>query len=249
MATAASTANGNSHGKIANIGYSQPQVDAPIATSCLVAGLTPHVRRTPEYSVIVKRSPPPESFERSEKQADWEVVIAGDLTDKHNDLLERLVEVPARSRGTIYFDSSGGSAYVGISLAGLIRLRGLRARGVVLGECSSAALLPFAACTERFVTAQSYLFFHPVRWSSEENVRIEEAAEWTRHFGVLEDEMDRLLSRLFDFPLETILAWTRPGRVLSGTEMAEAGLAKMIDLFSGDLRSQCQRRSPNMPCA
>lgn len=189
----------------------------------------------------MKRSPQPEKFERSENQSGWEVVIAGDLTEKHIDLLERLAEVPPRSRGTIYFDSCGGSAYVGISLAGLIRLRGLRARGVVLGECSSAALLPFAACPERFVTAHSYLFFHPVRWSSEENVRIEEAAEWTRHFGVLEDEMDRLLSRLLDFPLETILAWTRPGRFLSGSELVAAGLAKMVDLFSGDLQSQIAR--------
>jgi len=189
----------------------------------------------------VKRAPPPDRFERDEHPSGWEVVIAGDLTDKHNDLLERMVEVPARSRGTIYFDSCGGSAYVGLSLAGLIRLRGLRARGVVLGECSSAAILPFAACPERFVTPQSYLFFHPVRWSSEENVRLEEAAEWTRHFGVLEEEMDRLLSRLFDFPLETILGWTRPGRFVSGTEIVAAGLAQMVDLFSGDLRSQVGR--------
>jgi ATP-dependent protease ClpP protease subunit len=189
----------------------------------------------------VKRSPPPERFDRAEKPSGWEIAITGDLGDKQHDLLERLVELPPRSRGTIWFDSCGGSAYVGISLAAIIRLRGLRARGVVLGECSSAALLPFAACPERFVTPHSYLYFHPVRWSSEENVRIEEAAEWTRHFGVLEDEMDRLLSRLLDFPLETILAWTRPGRFLTGTELAAAGIAKMVDLFSGDLPSQVAR--------
>src|SRR5258708_1560349 len=172
----------------------------------------------------VKRPPPPQRFDRDENKQDWEIAIAGDLTEKHNDLLERLVEVAPRSRGTIYFDSCGGSAYVGISLAGLIRLRGLRARGVVLGECSSAALLPFAACPERFVTPQSYLFFHPVRSASEENVRIEEASEWTRHFGVLEDEMDRLLSQMLGIPLETIHGWTRPGRFLSGAEIVEAGL-------------------------
>lgn len=186
----------------------------------------------------VKRSPPPRRFDRGEAPLDWEIAIAGDLTDKQNDLLERLLELPPRSHGTIYFDSCGGSAYVGISLAGLIRLRGLRASGVVLGECSSAALLPFAACHERFVTPHSYLFFHPVRWSSEENVKIEEAAEWTRHFGVLEDEMDRLLAKFFDMPLEKLAGWTRPGRFLSGPEIAAAGLAKMVDLFSGDLRAQ-----------
>jgi ATP-dependent protease ClpP protease subunit len=186
----------------------------------------------------MKRPPPPQRFDRDDAAIPWEVAIAGDLTDKQNDLLDRLLELPQGSRGTIYFDSCGGSAYVGISLAGIIRLRGLRAAGVVLGECSSAALLPFAACTERFVTPHSYLFFHPVRWSSEENVRIEEAAEWTRHFGVLEDEMDRLLAKLFDMPLEMINAWTRPGRFLSGAEIASAGLARLVDLFSGDLRTQ-----------
>lgn len=189
----------------------------------------------------MKRSPPPPRFHRDETLVPWEIAVAGDLTEKQNDLLERLLEVPPRSKGTIYFDSCGGSAYVGISLAGLIRLRGLRARGVVLGECSSAALLPFAACTERFVTPQSYLFFHPVRWSSEENVRIEEAAEWTRHFGILEDEMDGLLSQLLQIPLETIHGWTRPGRFLSGAEIVAAGLARMVDLFSGDLASQVAR--------
>jgi ATP-dependent protease ClpP protease subunit len=189
----------------------------------------------------VKRSPPPYRSRRDDVALPWELALAGDLTEKQNDLLERLVDVPPRSRGTIYFDSCGGSAYVGISLAGLIRLRGLKARGVVLGECSSAALLPFAACTERFVTPHSYLFFHPVRWSSEENVRIEEAAEWTRHFGILEDEMDRLLAQLFAIPLATIVGWTRPGRFLSGAEIVEAGLARMVDLFSGDLASQVAR--------
>jgi len=186
----------------------------------------------------VKRSPSPQKFDRSPPPANWEIAIAGDLTEKQSELIEQLVEVPARSRGTIYFDSCGGSAYVGISLATLIRLRGLKATAVVLGECSSAALVPFAACEERFVTPQSYLFFHPVRWSSEENVKIEEAAEWTRHFGALEDEMDRLLARMFNIPLETLVKWTRPGRFLSGTEIAEAGLAKIVDLFSGDWREQ-----------
>lgn len=192
---------------------------------------------------FVKTSPPPTQFHRSqesgrESRHGWEIAIGGDLTDKQNDLLERLLDVPARSRGTIYFDSCGGSAYVGLSLAALIRLRGLDAAAVVLGECSSAAILPFAACQRRFVTPISSLFFHPVRWSSEENVRIEEAAEWTRHFGVLEEELDKLLSRMLNVPLETLIAWTRPGRFVSGIELAEAGLAKLVDLFSGDLRQQ-----------
>ena len=77
---------------------------------------------------------------------DWELAIHGDLTDKQSDLVARMLEVPRRSRGIIFFDSCGGSAYVGLALASLIRLRGLKADAVVAGECSSAALMPFAAC-------------------------------------------------------------------------------------------------------
>lgn len=201
-----------------------------------------------KQATILKIPPAPRRFHTPDESPDgprngWEIAIAGDLTDKQSELIEQLVEVPMRSRGTIYFDSCGGSAYVGLSLCALIRLRGLDVTGVVLGECSSAAILPFAACRRRYVTPISYLFFHPVRWSSEENVRIEEAAEWTRHFGTLEGELDQLIARLLDMPLEKLVAWTRPGRFLSGVELAEAGLAKLVDLFSGDLRSQIRRDS------
>ena len=127
---------------------------------------------------------------------------------------------------------------MGLGLASLIRLRGLQATGVVAGECSSSAILPFAACTERYVTRHSTLLFHPVRWQSEEDVRLEEATEWARHFKLMEDDLDRLLSRLLDYPLEKLTEWTRPGRFVSGEEFAKAGLGKLIDLFSGDVWSQ-----------
>ena len=191
----------------------------------------------------MKTPPRPQRFQRSDSDATneadgWEVAIAGDLTEKQNDILEKFMDVPPRSRGTIYFESCGGSAYVGLGLATLIRLRGLKATGVVLGECSSAALLPFAACTRRVVTSHSSLFFHPVRWQSEEEVNLEEAAEWTRHFKVLEEDLDSLLSQLFKVPLETLTRWTRPGKFLTGKDLAAAGLAELVDLFSGDLEQQ-----------
>ena len=119
------------------------------------------------------------------------------MSDKQSDLLSRLVEVPRRSRGTIFFDSGGGSVYAGLALASVIRLRGLNVDGVVASECSSAALLPFAACTRRFVTPHSTLLFHPIRWQSDEEVRFEEAEEWARHFRLLEQDLDGLVARLF----------------------------------------------------
>ena len=194
---------------------------------------TQTIRPYPKPGVMLK------SHRHSQRDGgDWEIGVFGDLTDKQPELFSQFLEVPAKSRGTIFFDSGGGSAYVGLALASLIRLRGLSAVGVVAGECSSAAILPFSACKERYVTPHSTLLFHPIRWSSEEEVRFEEAAEWARHFEQLEEDLDQLLSRLLDFPEDKIKQWTRPGRFVTGAEFVDAGLAKMIDLFSGDLWSQ-----------
>jgi ATP-dependent protease ClpP protease subunit len=191
----------------------------------------------------VKTPPPPPRFRREvgsrpESSEPWEISVAGELSDKQVDLIHALIDVPFGSRGTIWFESCGGSAYVGLALASLIRLRGLDATAVALGECSSAALMPFAACPRRFVTPHTTLFFHPVRWSSEEDVNLQEAAEWTRHFQTLEADLDGLLARLFEMPVEKLSAWTRPGKFMTGLQMAEAGLAKLVDLFAGDLRKQ-----------
>lgn len=177
-------------------------------------------------------------FNDSESKHDWEISITGDLTDKQHDLIDRLIEVPRRSRGYIFFDSGGGSAYVGLALASVIRLRGLKATAIVASECSSAAILPFAACERRFVTPHAALLFHPIRWSSEEEIRLEEAAEWARHFAILEKDLDRLVARMLNFSEEKLEQWTRPGRFVTGQEMVDNGLAELVDLFSGDVWSQ-----------
>jgi ATP-dependent protease ClpP protease subunit len=161
------------------------------------------------------------------------LVLCGELTDKQGELHQKLIDVPRSSAGTIYFDSCGGSAYIGLALATLIRLRGLKATAVVVGECSSAALLPFAACMPRLVTPHSSLLFHPIRWQSEEQVRVEEAAEWARHFKQLESDQDRLLAKLFQCSEDLIREWTHPGKFVSGAEIVAAGLAQMVDLFTG----------------
>ncbi len=194
----------------------------------------PPLRRLKPYPGVP--SAPRSAGEPSHR--DWELVIHGDLTEKQSDLVSHMLEVPRRSRGIIFFDSCGGSAYVGLALASLIRLRGLKADGVVVGECSSAALMPFAACRRRFVTKHSTLLFHPIRWQSEENVRLEEASEWARHFQQLEGELDELLAKMFGCPLEMLTKWTRPGRFVSGQELVDAGLARLIDLFAGDVWQQ-----------
>lgn len=162
----------------------------------------------------------------------WEISVCGDLTERQADLLEHFTNVPRGSRGVVYFDSCGGSVYTGLAIGTLIRLRGLRITAIVLGECSSAALLPFASCQQRLVTPHSTLLFHPMRWQSDEDVRLEEATEWARHFKDLETRLDLLLAKLMEIPLETLAAWTRPGRFVTGPELAAAGIAALFDPFN-----------------
>jgi ATP-dependent Clp protease protease subunit len=159
-----------------------------------------------------------------------EIAISGDLSEHENDIYERLLSVSPGGECTLYFNSPGGSAYAALALASLIVLRGMNVTGVVLAECSSAAIWPFAACRRRIVTAHSVLLFHPLKWESGEHVAIDEAAEWARHFAFLEQDMDAVLARLFGAAPDKIAAWMKPGRYVSGHELAAAGLAELVDL-------------------
>jgi len=159
-----------------------------------------------------------------------EIAIVGDLTDSEAELTDRILSVRPGGEVTIYFDSPGGSPYCAVSLMTLIKLRNIRATGIVTGECSSATLWPFAACRRRIVTPFSVMLFHPMRWQSEENVGLAEAAEWARHFGQLEQDMDALLAHLFGVAVEVMHDWINPGRYVSGRELAAAGMAELMEL-------------------
>ena len=177
----------------------------------------------------------PSSAGNEDQDAPSEVAIVGDLTDNAADLVDKLLGVEPGSKCTISFDSPGGNPYTANSLVTMIRLRGLQATGIVTGECSSAAVWPFAACARRLVTASSVLLFHPMKWQSEEQVGIREATEWSRHFSSLELEMDSLLIRLFGIAEDSdsaslIRKWCDEHRYVTGCELAEAGLAELIDL-------------------
>ena len=167
---------------------------------------------------------------RRDEDQPVEIAIVGDLTDSEADLTDRLLSVEPGGECTIYFDSPGGSPYCAVSLMTLIQLRDIRATGIVTGECSSATLWPFAACKRRIVTPYSVMLFHPMRWQSEENVGLAEAAEWARHFGHLEQEMDELLAHLFGVSPSLMHEWINPGRYVIGRELADAGMAELVEL-------------------
>jgi ATP-dependent Clp protease, protease subunit len=185
-------------------------------------------------------------IEQTEDEGPVEIAIVGDLTDSEGELTDRLLGVEPGGECTIYFDSPGGSPYCAVSLMTLIKLRSIRATGIVTGECSSAALWPFAACRRRIVTPFSVMLFHPMRWQSEENVGLAEAAEWARHFGQLERDMDSLLAQLFGVQPSSMHDWINPGRYVSGRELAAAGMAELVE-FEQLHTIEFQSSSPEPP--
>jgi len=159
-----------------------------------------------------------------------EFAIVGDLSDSESDLSEKILSVPVGGECTIFFDSPGGSVYSALSLMTLIATREIRATGIVTGECSSAAIWPFAACCYRKVTPFSVMLFHRMKWQSEEQVGLGEASEWARHFAQLEQEMDSLLTRFFGTASQQVEQWIRESRYITGRELVEAGLADLVEL-------------------
>jgi ATP-dependent protease ClpP protease subunit len=159
-----------------------------------------------------------------------EIPVVGDVDDWESDVIKELLEVPQGGACIFYIDSAGGSVYGALSALTLLRYRKITATALVLGECSSAAILLFAACQKRLVTPHSILLFHKMRWQSEKRVGSQEAALWARHFDELEQDIDNLQVRLFGIAESEVRRWTAEGQYITGPQVVAAGLAEMLQL-------------------
>lgn len=159
-----------------------------------------------------------------------ELALIGEVDDWESDTIKALLEVADGSEVVLYMDSSGGSVYGALAIMNLLRLRRLKATVVVLGECSSAALLIFGAAHRRLVTPASTLLFHNMRWQSEKHIGSDEARQWSAHFQKLEEDLGKLQARLFGDKVHLVRKWTAEGRYLTGSEIAAAGLAELVEI-------------------
>jgi len=159
-----------------------------------------------------------------------EIPVVGDVDDWEADVIKALLEIPPKGECIFYIDSAGGSVYGALAVLTLMRHRQLDATGIVLGECSSAALLLFAACRVRFVTPYSTLLFHRMRWQSEKRVGSDEAYLWAKHFEEMEKDIDNLQVRLFGAAEELIRTWTEGGHYVTGPQLVAAGLAQLLEV-------------------
>lgn len=159
-----------------------------------------------------------------------EIAVVGDVDDWEEEVVKALMEVPLRGQCVFYIDSAGGSVFGALAVLTLLRHRQIDATAIVLGECSSATLLLFAACRRRLVTRYSTLLFHRMRWQSEKRIDSFEASHWATHFAGMEKDIDDLQARLFGAAEEQVRAWTANSQYVTGEQLVAAGLAEMLEV-------------------
>jgi ATP-dependent Clp protease protease subunit len=160
-----------------------------------------------------------------------EFALVGDIDDWESDLIKDLLDLKPGGACSFYIDSAGGSVYGAMAILTLMHLRKLKVTSYVLGECSSATLLLFAASQKRYVTPYSTLFFHRMRWESDKRVDSVEARHWAAHFQKLEDELQVLEARLFgEVSRQQVKEWINEARFLTGRQVAAAGLAELVEM-------------------
>ena len=159
-----------------------------------------------------------------------EIAVVGEVDDWESDVVKALLEAPPGGECVFYIDSAGGSVFGALAVLTLLRQRRMTGSAVVLGECSSAALLLFAACRKRWVTRYSTLLFHRMRWQSEKRVNAQEAFHWAKHFEDMEKDMDELQVKLFGAAEQQVRQWTAEGCYVTGPQIVAAGLAEMLEL-------------------
>ena len=172
------------------------------------------------------------SKSRSPKSRRAEIPVIGDVDDWEADVVKALLDLPPLSECVFYIDSVGGSVYGALAVLTLLRYRNLEATAIVIGECSSAALLVFAACRRRFVTPFSVLLFHRMRWQSDKRIDSAEAYHWAKHFEEIEKDLDRLQIQLFGKAEDQVRTWIEGGHYVTGSQIVAAGLAEMLELSS-----------------
>ena len=159
-----------------------------------------------------------------------EIALIGEVDDWENDVVKELLEAKPKRECTFYIDSMGGSVYGALTITTLLRHRQLACTGIVLGECSSASLLIFAACQKRLVTRYSTLLFHRMRWQSDKRVGAREASLWCKHFETMEKDIDDLQARLFGAAEQQVREWTDKGEYVTGPQLVAAGLAELLEV-------------------
>jgi ATP-dependent protease ClpP protease subunit len=157
-----------------------------------------------------------------------EIAIVDDLEKCEKEVLEALLAIPDGGACRIVINSGGGSVYAGLGIATLIRLKRLEATAVVLADCSSSAVLVFAACPIRQVAPHASLLFHPMQWSSEERSRLSGATGWAREFKRIDEVCAEWICSNLELSPLVYKKWVNREIYVTAGQLVGMGLATYI---------------------
>lgn len=154
--------------------------------------------------------------------------LIGGVEECERELIEKLIE--ARVEGgniRLYINSGGGEISSALAIVGA--MRALDVTAVVLGECHSAALLPFAAAKKRLVMPWTTCLFHVAYEEDGKGDRtIEDAKQFVFNMEEAERQKNEILAELFGVKIELIDDWSEQGRYVTARELADAGLVEIL---------------------
>jgi len=175
------------------------------------------------------------------------VTILDDVEKCEKDVIESLLAIPDGRSVRVIINSGGGSVYASLAIATVIKMKQLRAEAVVLADCSSSALLIFAACETRRVAPHASFLFHPMKWSSEDAARLAGAVAWSSEFSRVNQISENWMIENLPINRRTLRKWVRDERYVEAIEIIELGLADELEFPMDkiiDISPKTRRRKP-----
>lgn len=166
-----------------------------------------------------------------------QVLLLEDVEKCEKEVVEALLARPDGGHATILINSGGGSVYAGLGIGTVIRHKRLHCHAIVLADCSSSALLVFAACQTREVAPHASFLFHPMQWSSDERSRLNGARSWSEEFQRVVSVSEDWLAELLPMPKSVLRKWVQQEKYITASEMIERGLAAPLSLHSTKILS------------
>lgn len=157
------------------------------------------------------------------------ITLLDDVEKCEKEVIEALMAIPDGKSARIIINSGGGSVYAALGISTIIRMKNIQAEAVVLADCSSSALLVFAACQVRKVAGHASFLFHPMKWSSEEAARLNGAESWASEFNRVNRVTENWLVENLPIDRRLLRRWIKEERYVQASELIDLGVAEELE--------------------
>lgn len=166
----------------------------------------------------------------AKRSAPHVITLLDEVEKCEKEIVETLFSLPDGAPVQIVINSGGGSVYASMGIATALRLKNFKSEAIVLADCSSSALMVFAACPVRRVARHASFLFHPMKWSSEDQSRLHGALSWSEEFTRISKVTEDWLVDNLPMNRRTLRNWIRKERYVEAQELFDRGIAEELDL-------------------